>query len=279
MRMQLIHCACASGVTVPGASAHLLADVPSRRDLTFLDSLAEELLPGGTVPSLTEITSSPSVPHMGEPALAGQAPLERLRVVVSGSDAALGAVLTRMMRADYMWAEVAYVPADPSSPAAVLWGLSELSTSDAVALAVSGGVAPLPCIRNDSGVVVAGSVVIGGADGGPYIGEVVVDQDVLLFNDSAEPRVPGPYGVRLVPTVGAPGLAAAQLVTPASGVRRRFRRDVPPSVTDPSTVLSGRALQAGGPAIAVTVDGAQAPRAANRVTFYRHLRDIQAVRA
>nr|VDG64166.1 Uncharacterised protein [Streptococcus thermophilus] len=278
MRMRLIHCACASGVTVPGASTHSLDDVPTRRDLTFLDSLAASLLPGGTVPSLTEITSSASVPHMGEPALAGQSPSERLRVVVSGSDAALGAVLTRMMRADYMWAEVAYVPVDMGSPASVLWGLSDLSTADAVSLAVLGGVAPLPCIRTDSGVVVAGSAVIGSVDGGPYIGEVVVDQDVLLFNESASARVPGPYGARLVPTVGAPGLAAAQLATPASGVRRRFRRDVPPSVTDPSTVLSGRALQAGGPAISVTVDGVAAPRAVNRVTFYRHLRDIQAVR-
>ena len=30
---------------------------------------------------------------------------------VVGNDAALSAVLTRMMRADYMWAEVGYVPA------------------------------------------------------------------------------------------------------------------------------------------------------------------------
>lgn len=267
--MRLIHCACSSGISVPGASEWELPEVPGRRDLAFLDEIAAELLPGGAVPSLAEIQASPSVRHLGEPALAGQSPAERLRVVVSGTDAALSAVLTRMMRADYLWAEVAYVPVDPASPAAVLWGAAD---------PVDGPVRPMPCVRSDSGIVVAGSAVLSAADEGPYIGEIVVDNEVLLLNQSPEPVFPGPYGARLVPTVSAPGLAAVSLLSPVSGVRRRFRRSIPPALTG-STVMTGRALQSGGASIAVTIDGTPAPRPLNRVTFYRHLRDIQAVRA
>lgn len=267
-----------------------------------MDTVAREVLPSDSTPSLGEIAASPSVAHLGEPTSAPQKPTERLRIVVSGNDAALGAVLTRMMRADYLWAEIAYIPTDPHSPAAVLWDIPERAATD---LALSGPVRPIPCIRNDSGVAVAGSATLTNFDGGLYIGEIVVDNDVLLFNDSPTPTLPGPYGARLVPTVDAPGIAAAKLVTPATEEslaaltsarrhrqlgqrvstaapprwwRRSSLNDVTPAMTDPNSVLTGRALQSGGESILVTIDGVDAPRPVNRVTFYRHLRDIQSVR-
>ena len=46
----------------------------------------------------------------------------------------------------------------------------------------------------------------------------------------------------------------------------------------PDALLRGRAVQSGGSDIAVTVDGVRGKRPVTRVTFYRHLRDLQAVR-
>ena len=259
--MRLIHCACGTDTVIDGAEHHLLPAVPSRRDLKFLDAIAREVLPVDPTPSLQEIAASPNVSHLGEPALAPQQPDERLRVIVSGSDAALSAVLTRMMRGDYLWAEVAYVPEDPSSPASVLWGVTEKARE----LAVDGPVRPIPCIRNDAGLVVAGSATVRHADGAPYIGEIVVDNEVLVRSDGRGRA----HGARLVPTAHAPGLAAAAIR------KKRFRSG---TIIDGTSTPSGRALQSGGQSILVTVDGVDAKRPVERVTFYRHLRDIQAVR-
>lgn len=263
--MRLIHCACGAETTIPGAEEHLLSDAPSRSDLTFLTDAARELLPVDPTPSLDEIQRSPDVAHLGEPAFAPQEPAERLRVVVSGTDRSLGLVLTRLMRADAMWVEVGYVPVDTQSPAAVLWG------AGSVELAVEGAVRPAPCIRSDFGEVVAGSAeLMRGGGERPFVGEVVVDSAVLVPGD-------GDFGARLVPTVDAPGLAATAVTTPFVLTRRLLRR-VPVARTDASRVLSGRALQSGGEDIAVRIDAHLRPRTVNRVTFYRHLRDIQSVR-
>lgn len=260
--MRLIHCACGTDTLIDGAEHHPLPPFPSRRDLKFLDKIAREVLPVDPTPSLQEIAASPNVSHLGEPALAPQQPDERLRVIVSGTDAALSAVLTRMMRGDYLWAEIAYVPVDPASPAAVLWDIPD----DAERFALEGSVLPVPCIRNDAGLVVAGSATLTHADGAPYIGEIVVDNEILVRSDGRG-RV---LGARLVPTTDAPGLAAAAIR------KKRFRSG---TVVDGTSTPSGRALQSGGRSILVTVDGVPAKRPVERVTFYRHLRDIQSVRS
>ncbi|OEX94699.1 hypothetical protein A0K93_09085 [Corynebacterium sp. BCW_4722] len=252
--MKLIHCACGSGVSIPGVEEHLLIDEPPQRDLKFLDAAARAALPVDPTPSLDEIQRMPDVAHMGAPDFAPQQPEEPLRVIVSGTDRALGLVLTRLMRADNMWVEVAYVPVDPSSPAALIWG------AESVSLAMSGEVRPIPCVRTDFGEVVAGSAELTHAGGGEYVGEVIVDSETLLYSSGR--------GARLVPLVDAPGMAAAALV------KRPFRK----VAVDDSRVLTGRAVQSGGEDIAVLIDGSARPRPVNRVTFYRHLRDIQAVR-
>jgi hypothetical protein len=51
-----------------------------------------------------------------------------------------------------------------------------------------------------------------------------------------------------------------------------------PGGVDPDTVLTGRALQAGGEKLTVVRDGVAHPRPVSSVTFYRHLRDGQFVR-
>lgn len=293
--MRLLHCQC--GEDAPSHAPTLaLPPIPSRADLRPLDELAATLLPDDASPSLAEIQASPNVSHMGEPQPAPQRPLERLRVVVSGSDAALGAVLTRMMRGDYLWAEVAYVPTDPTSPAAALWGAPTFEE------AATAPVVPSPCIRNDFGQVVAGSATLTHINpASEFVGEIVVDSSVLLFRsgEEASARFFGSFGAKLVPAASAPGIAAAPLVTPldTSGTPSRRSpellerlRSLPggrfltrnasvfPGLADGSRVLTGRALQAGGHEIAVTVDGVRRRRGVDKATFYRHLRDIQSVR-
>lgn len=300
--MRLIHCACATTISIPGAEHHTLSEVPSRKELRFLDAAAKDVLPEDPTPSLADIQASPNVAHMGEPGPAPQQPSERLRVVVSGTDKALAAVLTRMMRGDYLWAEVAYVPVDTHSPAAVGWGLAGLSAEEMRALAIEGPVTPSPCVRTDTGDVVAGAAAIYRGEGDEeYVGEIVVDSQRLVYRSGEAPsaRFHGQFGARLVPTAGAPGIASTPIVTPLvttgpvskrspeqlermsrHALLRRFTRGagVAPGLTDGARVLTGRALQSGGEAITVELDGVRRPRTVERVTFYRHLRDIQSVK-
>ncbi|AWB84709.1 hypothetical protein [Corynebacterium liangguodongii] len=293
--MRLIHCQCGGGNTFPGGHRTLsLPPVPGRTDFGELDRAAAELLPVDTTPTLAQIQARPDVAHMSEPQLAPQRPSERLRVLVSGGDAALSAVLTRMMRRDYMWVEIAYLPTDPASPAAIAWG------NPAFEEACDLPVVPSPLIRTDFGEAVAGSATVTSSDpAAEFVGEIIVDSEVLALNHSASARFFGTFGARLVPTASAPGLAAVRIVTPARQDGRPTRLSppalewlrrlpggglatrplsVPPAQTDPSRVLAGRALQAGGRAMNVTVDGRVRRRGVEKVTFYRHLRDIQSVK-
>lgn len=278
-----------------GAAAELstvqLDLAPSRRDLRFLDSAAAAALPEDPTPSLDEIAAQPDVAHLGAPQPAPQEPYlrQRLRVVVVGTDASLSAVLTRAMRADYLWAEFAFVPVEPT-PAAANWGIP--IGRAALPLALHGGVRPAPLIRSDRGIAVAGSALIEEADGREFIGEIVVDDATILFRrgdnaapagGSAAPRT-GAFGARLVPMPTAPGIAAAPLTTPArppegGSLRARWLRATRAyGQVDEAGLATGRAVQAGGRGILITIDAVPAPRPVKRATFYRHLRDLQIVR-
>ena len=259
-----------------------VSELPSRSELKELDALAKDFLPEDPTPTLDEIAAQPDVDHLGRPAAAPQARFlrEPLRVVVVGSDAALSAVLTRMMRADYLWAEVGFVPTDETSTAAMNWGLPT-SAEDALSFALSAPVKPVPLIRNDAGLAVAGSATIAEWTDEEITGEIIVDDAVLLRAD----RDKHVFGARLVPMTDAPGIVAARAVssfaTDASPRRRlfgRLRKHVQPGQLDPASVVRGRAVQAGGPSLSISVDGVRAPRPVKRVTFYRHLRDLQIVR-
>ena len=271
MRVLLLRCGDVSLSAPPEVSVHDLPAIPSRKDLRFLDEVAADILPVDPTPSLDDIAAQPDVEHLSTPAVAPQAGFvsERLRVIVAGTDAALSAVLTRMMRADYLWADVGFVPVGPST-AAQNWGLST-SLDAALEGALRGDVHPVPLIRTDAGIAVAGSATITDWDGKEITGEIIVDDHVLVRHESG---TYGHIGARLVPMTNAPGIAAVRIIT---APRRLFRR-TSHELFDAPTLTTGRAVQAGGPALAVTVDGVRHKRPLERVTFYRHLRDLQIVR-
>ena len=119
--MRLVVLRCGTDVAVPPSTQLIdVKAVPTRQELKALDSLAAEVLPEDPTPSLAEIAAQPDVAHLGIPQYAPQPISDPLRVVVVGSDAALSAVLTRLMRADTMWVEVGFVPTDDDSPRQLL---------------------------------------------------------------------------------------------------------------------------------------------------------------
>jgi hypothetical protein len=162
------------------------------------------------------------------------------RVVVVGGDADLASVLTRLLRAELLHVEVAYVPRR-RTPATRAYRLP--AGRRAARLARRGPAQRVPLIRDETGSAIVGAAEWRpGGDASLLHGEAVVDDDVLF--DGAVP------GVRIEPTAALPGLRAR-----VSGTRRW---------------LTGRAAQLGGIDIAVVRDGVAAPRPTHRSTIYRH---------
>lgn len=308
MRVLILRCGQAAAELVLPATLHRSAGVeifslpavPARGDLKFLSDHTTELLPVDPTPSLEEIQAQPRVEHQAAPQLAPQQPVMPLRIIVLGSDAALSAVLTRLMRADALWPQIGFVPVtdaarDDESTAARNWSLPT-DPAAALKLALTGEVKPVPLIRNDAGQAVAGSATITQWDGGAMTGEIIVDDATLVQQDargladgsSAGSGGATAFGARLVPMLSAPGIAAAAHTAQEKprGLFARWRKnkgttqvaDAHVGKLDPSTLVTGRAVQAGGPEMAVHVDGVRSPRPQKRVTFYRHLRDVQIIR-
>lgn len=162
--MRLVVLRCGTDIAVPPSTQFIdVKAVPTRQELKALDSLAAEVLPEDPTPSLAEIAAQPDVAHLGTPQYAPQPISDPLRVVVVGSDAALSAVLTRLMRADTMWVEVGFVPTDDDSPTADYWGITNLSIEEQFDCAASGRVRPLPLIRDDAATAVAASSRMSGS--------------------------------------------------------------------------------------------------------------------
>jgi hypothetical protein len=164
------------------------------------------------------------------------------RVVVVGADADLASVLTRLLRAELLNVEVAYVPRRRTQTTRAY----RLPAGRRAARRARRGPAQrVPLIRDETG-----TAIVGAAEWRPsgdalvLHGEAVVDDDVLFDGD-----VPG---VRIEPTAALPGLRAR--VT--SGRSRRW--------------LTGRAAQLGGIDISVIRDGVVAPRTTRRSTIYRN---------
>jgi hypothetical protein len=170
------------------------------------------------------------------------------RVVVVGADADLASVLTRLMRAELLNVEVAYVPAR-RTPATRAYRLP--SGRRAARRALRGSAQRLPLIRDETGSAIVGSVVWRPGDEGQTLhGEAVVDDAVLFDGDVAE--------VTVQPTAALPGLRARVVGT------RRW--------------LVGRAAQLGCVEVMVVRDGVVAPRSARRSTIYRNTEGWLAVR-
>lgn len=281
MRVHVLRCgeSAQQSASLPShATMHDLPEVPSQRELKFIGDLARDVLPEDPTPSLEEIAAQPDVRHLGAPKPAPQRPSEALRLVVMGTDAACSAVLTRLMRSDTCWIQLAYVPDAPGSTAAQLVG-----TRIDAACNPASPVRPAPLIRDDAGVAVTGSAEVLDWDNGEVTAEIIVDDEVLLRHEAAAtPPQVGVFGARLVPTPDAPGLAATTYVTspvapaPIPLWSRVFgKRPAPLGRLDADRLLTGRALQAGGANLKVMVDGVARKRTVDRATFYRHLRDAQ----
>jgi len=265
---------------LPGEAVECLdlSAVPKRKELRFLDDLKRFVV--GSTPSLEEMMQRPDAPHLGAPQPDPHEVSERVRVIVQGSDAALAAVVSKLMRIDALWVEVGFIPSG-SSAVALSWGLdATFSPAEHLTFALASPAVPTPVVRDDHGVVTLGAAEVTGPAGESeeateMIGEVIVDSEIL-YEQAKAGTSDFNNGVRLVPTPDAPGLAAVQ--RPPLPRKGWFGRIKKPRSTVSPTVLRGRALQAGGVDLAVTRDGVRHPRPLKSVTFYRHLRDGQFVR-
>ncbi|MFC6318168.1 hypothetical protein [Corynebacterium gerontici] len=271
MRHVILNC----GVPpLQAAESHSLSAIPTRTELKIINTICKEVLPEDPTPSLDEIAASPNVAHLGAPGPAPQLIDDPLRLIVHGTDAALAAVLTRLMRIDALWAEVAFIPSEESTVAQA-WGLPKEKE-----FAFEAPVKPKPLIRDDAGQAVAHSATISDWDGREITGEIIVDDTVLLHH-SARTRNPrkGQYGARLISTFDAPGIEGNRILSSEhpGGFWQKVL-PVAPSLID-ATAHQGRAMQAGGVNLRITIDGQSRKRPVERATFYRHLRDLQAVRA
>ena len=264
--------------------------IPTRQELKVFDHLPTTYTTGHTS-TLEEIAAQPDVAHQSTPAPDPHTTTEQVRIIVCGTDAALAAVVTKLMRIDALWAEVAFLPVSPEgqeSLIATTWGLdAHLSPADALTWCLTSPALPSCVVRDDQAVVTLGAAELRGTDETTeeMIGEVVVDSDVLYHHEGGTDS-PFSTGVRMVATADAPGLAAVQRPaargvgnkkTSVWGKWREKWRAVRAADADP-TVLTGRAMQAGGVDFQLVRDGVEHPRALSRVTFYRHLRDGQFVR-
>jgi hypothetical protein len=168
--------------------------------------------------------------------------------VVVGADGDLASVLTRLLRAERLDVEVAYVP-QRRTPATRAYHLP--AGHRAARRAVRGSAQRMPLIRDETGSVIVGSAVWRPPDAEAQLrGEAVVDDEVLFDGAVAE--------VIVEPTAALPGLRAR-----VAGTRRW---------------LTGRAAQLGGTGIAVIRDGIAAPRPVRRSTIYRNTEGWLAVR-
>jgi hypothetical protein len=168
------------------------------------------------------------------------------RLVVVGGDADLAAVLSRLLRAERLDIELAYVPPH-RTPATRVYRLPV--GRRAAGRAGRGAARRVPLIRDETGSVIVGRASWRPANCRQLIhGEAVVD-DTPLFDGDA-------VGVRIEPTLAMPGLRASVQI----GGHRVWR-----------TWVTGRAVQLGSTGVAVVRDGVPAPRAARRSTFYRHI--------
>lgn len=168
------------------------------------------------------------------------------RLVVVGDDAALAAVLTRLLRRERLDVAVAVLPA-PGSVAAGVWGLPR-DPAAARELALGGTPRPVPLVRDDRGGVVAGRHRVE-----DFHGEVYADEHRLWTGDAALFEV-GP---------DASG-TSGRVVGPRRLGGLRAGREV---------VRAGRAVQLGCRPVTVVRDGIPDERTVTRRSWYRHTQD------
>ncbi|TVT23538.1 hypothetical protein FNH06_09970 [Amycolatopsis acidiphila] len=210
------------------------------------------LVCGASAPAVPEVDGL-TVHRVGE--RPGKAEVDDLLdadpLIVAGTDADLAAVVLRLLRKEKLAStRVGYVPADPASEVAALWGLPT-DPVRALALAIQGEVDPVPLLRDDNGGVLVGRGTFGAIRGVAYC-----DDDLALRGTARSVEVSPD-------SEGGSGLT----VRVVKGLV--FKRPV---------TLSGRAFQLGCIPTRPTSDGVPFPRAITRWTWYRHTEDLRLVR-
>ncbi|GAA4843467.1 hypothetical protein GCM10023201_37860 [Actinomycetospora corticicola] len=224
------------------------------------------MLTCGDVASRASFPTSGVVACGAVPARSEVDPLldDATRLVVAGSDAALAAVVVRLLRRERLDLAVAFVPGSPSSEAAAVWGLPT-DPGAALDLAFDGSPVPAPLIRDDRGGVIAGVHRVG-----PFTGASFCDEHELVRGDAAGLEVrPDPEAdTRTGLGPGGGGVAATVLV------RRRLLRPR-------ARTTFGRAATVGirqGSAAAASRDGVDDPKPLERRSWYRHTENWHLVR-
>jgi hypothetical protein len=208
------------------------------------------------------LAALPSVALPARPDRSALAPVlarpELRRLVVAGTDADLAAVLVRLLRAERLGVEVAYLPAG-RSPATAAWGLP--TGDEAAALAVAGEASPVPLVRDDGG-----GVLVGRGEIRDVRGECYCDETLVLRGRARRLVVsPGPGGIAV--RAGWSGRAPDGRV-----------RAVPPQAPRGTGSAVGRAVQVGCAPATLIADGVPHPRPVPRRTWYRHTDDWLLVR-
>jgi hypothetical protein len=182
------------------------------------------------------------------------AELDGRRLIVSGCDADLAAVVLRLLRTERLAkVEIGFVPTSTTASTAAstvarIWQLPR-ARAKALALALTGQPRPVPLIRDDNGGVLVGLGTIDALDAVAYC-----DDTRVLSGAAPQLRVtPDPAGLRV------------EVVK--SGLLRRGGR--------PTT---GRACQIGGELSEVVSDGVPHDRPMPRWTWYRHTEDLRLIR-
>jgi hypothetical protein len=176
--------------------------------------------------------------------------LDGRRLVICGTDADLAAVLLRLLRTGALeTVPVGFVPMEPSSAVAQLWGLP-IAPAAAASVACYGEPDHLPLLRDDAGGVLVGHGVVAPVDGVAYC-----DDEVVLRGRASRLEVTPDLEFGLVVRVVRRGL-------PGQRVRH----------------AAGRAVQLGCQPTGVWRDGV-AGRTTDRWTWYRHTEDWHLIRA
>lgn len=175
------------------------------------------------------------------------------RLVIAGSDAALAAVMTRLMRTERLGTEVAFVRATASP----VTNAYDLPHGEAAAeLAATGTARQAVLIRDESGQAIVGQALWTGPEQGALEGQVYADSEHVFTG-----KVPF---VELLPSLEGPGVRVA------SGKKHGLRRR--------REWFDGRAVQLGTAGAIVVRDGVPAKRPVKRSSVYRHTEPMHLVR-
>ncbi|MEU5696032.1 hypothetical protein [Actinosynnema sp. NPDC020468] len=204
------------------------------------------LITDGDRLEVREVPSRPGKAHV-DPVLAESGDA---RLVVLGTDADLNAVVLRLLRTERL-ADVAvgYVPVEPDSAVADLWGLPT-DRGRALDLALSGEPDRVPLVRDD-----VGGVLVGLGRLGPVRGVGYADDTVVLRGQASRIEVVPDRELGLVVRVVNKRLLGSKVKTTA-----------------------GRAFQLGCLPVEVRSDGVAHPRPMGKWTWYRHTEDLRLVR-